>query len=181
LTALFAQRKKAEVSLRESERRLAKERAMLASLHDVGSRLWLKRDLCRALDQILAGAIQLLGADMGIIQILDSARNVLKIEAHRGFNQDFLDSFSKVSAAADSVCGKALRSGERIVIADVEADKILAPFRRLARAGGFARFSQHKRWSRWERCCFEATRKSLTPTSRTTCTPLHNAPPTHEE
>jgi PAS domain S-box-containing protein len=137
LTALFAQGKKAEEGLRESERRLAKECAMLASLHEVGSRLWLKRDLRRALDEILAGAIELLGADMGIIQILDSAGDLLKIEAHRGFNQDFLDTFSKVSAAGDSSCGNALRSGERIVIADVEADKILAPFRRLARAAGF--------------------------------------------
>ena len=61
LTALFAQRKKAEEGLRGSERRLAKERAMLASLHEVGSRLWFKRDLRRALDEILAGAIELLG------------------------------------------------------------------------------------------------------------------------
>jgi hypothetical protein len=37
LTVLFAQRKEAEESL-------AKERAMLARLHEVGSRLWLKRD-----------------------------------------------------------------------------------------------------------------------------------------
>jgi hypothetical protein len=77
---------------------LAKERAMLARLHEVGSRLWLKRDLRRALDEILEGAIELLGAEMGIIRILDSARGVLKIEAHRGFNQDFLNSFSEVSA-----------------------------------------------------------------------------------
>ena len=88
---------------------------MLASLHEVGSRLWFKRDLRRALDEILAGAIELLGADMGIVQILDSARGVLKIEAHGGFNQDFLDSFSKMSAAGGSSCGRAFRSGERIV------------------------------------------------------------------
>jgi PAS domain S-box-containing protein len=137
LTALFAQRKKAEAGLRESERRLAKERAMLARLHEVGSRLWLKRDLRRALDEILEGAIELLGAEMGITPILDSARGVLKIEPHRGFNQDFLNTFSEVSAVGDSPCGRALRSGERMVIADVEAEKPLAPIRRLARAGGF--------------------------------------------
>src|SRR5262249_25882356 len=58
LAVLFTQRKKAEESL-------AKERTMLARLHGVRSRLWLKRDLHQALDEILAGAIELTGADMG--------------------------------------------------------------------------------------------------------------------
>jgi len=137
LTALFAQRKDAEKGLRESEGLLAKKSAALASLHEVGSRLWLKRDLNRALDEILAGAIALLGADMGTIRILDSTRSVLKIEAHRGFKQFFLDAFSEVSAAGDSPCGRALRTGERMVIADVEEDMPFAPFRPLASAAGF--------------------------------------------
>ena len=44
LIALFAQRKDAEEDLRESKGLLAKERAMLARLHDVSSQLWLTRD-----------------------------------------------------------------------------------------------------------------------------------------
>jgi PAS domain S-box-containing protein len=137
LTALFAQRKEAEKGLRESEQLLAKKSSALTNLHEVGSRLWLKRDLNHALDEILAGAITLLGADMGTIRILDSTRGVLKIEAHRGFKQFFLDSFNEVSAVGASPCGRALRSGERMVIADVETDVHFAPFRPLARAAGF--------------------------------------------
>src|SRR5262249_31570867 len=123
LTALFAQRKKAEEGLRESEGRLAKERALLARLHEVGSRLWLKRDLRQALDEILAGAIELLGADMGIIRILDPPRGVLKIEAHRGFKEEFIDSFREVSTQGHSQLGRTLRSGKWMVIADVEAEE----------------------------------------------------------
>jgi len=93
LIALFAQRKEAEDGLRESKELLAKERAMLARLHDVSSQLWLKRDLRQALDEILAGAIELLGANMGVFRILDPTRGVLKIEAHRGFTQEFIASF----------------------------------------------------------------------------------------
>jgi PAS domain S-box-containing protein len=130
LAVLFAQRKVAEGSL-------AKERAMLARLHEVGSRLWLKRDLRQALDDILAGAIELLGADMGTIRILDSTRGTLQVGAQRGFKKDFLDFFGEVSATGDSPCGRALRSGERMVIEDVEADKLFAPFRPLARSAGF--------------------------------------------
>ena len=137
LVALFAQRKEAEADLRESEGRLAKERAMLARLHEVGSSLWLKRDLRQALDDILAGAIELLGADMGTIRIWDSTRGVLKIEAHRGFKQECLDLFRQIPALGKSPCETALRSGERMVIADVEADALFTPFRSLARAAGY--------------------------------------------
>jgi PAS domain S-box-containing protein len=136
LAVMFARQKKAEEGLRESERQLAKERTMLARLHAVGGRLWLKRDLRQALDDILAGAIELLGADMGAIRILDTTRGVLKIAAHRGLNQEFLDFFRKVSAADDSTCGRVLRSGERMVIEDVEADTLFTPFRFVARAAG---------------------------------------------
>jgi PAS domain S-box-containing protein len=129
LIALFAQRK-------EAEGQLAKKSTALARLHEISSRLWLKRDLPRALDEILVGAIELLGADMGIIRILDPTRSVLKIEAHRGFKPEFIDSFCEVSAVIDSPCGRTLRSGERIVIADVEEDKLFTPFLPRARSAG---------------------------------------------
>jgi PAS domain S-box-containing protein len=137
LAVLFAQRKKAEKDLRQSERQLAKERTMLARLHEVGSRLWLKRDLGQALEEILAGAIQLLDADKGTIRILDTTRGVLKIEAQRGFTSEFLDCFGVVPADGGSPCCRALRSAERIVIADVEADDLFSPFRPIARAAGY--------------------------------------------
>jgi integral membrane sensor domain MASE1 len=65
LTALFVQPKESEEGLRKSQGRLVKERAMLARLHEVSSRLWRQRDLRNALDEILAGAIELLGAIWG--------------------------------------------------------------------------------------------------------------------
>jgi len=127
--ALFAQR-------RESEAQLGKKNAALIRLHEVSSRLWLKRDLPHALEDILVGAIELLGADKGIIRILDPTRGTLKIEAHRGFKQEFIDSFREVSAVIDSPCARSLRSGGRIVIADVEEDKLFAPFLPRARSAG---------------------------------------------
>jgi PAS domain S-box-containing protein len=130
LAVLFAQRKKAEGSL-------AKERAMLARLHEVGTRLWLKRDLHQALDEILTGAIELLGADMGVVRILDTTRGVLKVEAQRGFKQEYLDCFGEMPADGGSPCCRALRSTERLVIENVETHPLLTPFRPLARAAGY--------------------------------------------
>ena len=130
LAALFAER-------RRSEAALAKKSAALAHLHEISSRLWLKRDLRQALDEILTGAVELLGADMGIIRILDPIRGLLKIEAHRGFKQELVDSFRDVSTTSDAPCGRTLRSGERIVIADVEADELFKPFHPHSRSAGF--------------------------------------------
>jgi PAS domain S-box-containing protein len=130
LNVLFAQRT-------EAEGRLTKKRAILARLHEVGTRLWLKRDLPRALDEILAGAIELLRADMGAIRILDVTRNTLKVEAQRGFGQGFLNCFGEVGLDGGTPCCRAVRSAERVVIEDVEADALFTPFRPMARAAGY--------------------------------------------
>jgi PAS domain S-box-containing protein len=137
LVALFAQRTNAEEGLRDSERRLSNKNAALEGLHEISSRLWLRRDLRQALDEILAGAIELLGADMGSIRIWDSARGTLRIEAHRGINHECLDLLRQIPVAGNSFCEGALQSGERMVIEDVEADRLFTPFVSLARAAGY--------------------------------------------
>src|SRR5208337_3362265 len=38
----------------------------------------------------------------------------------------------------------------------------------------------NRRWSRWKSCCFATIPKLWTPTSRTTCMPLHIGPLAHE-
>src|SRR5262245_22431562 len=86
---------------------------------------------------MLAATIELLGADMGNIQLLDSERGLLTIAAQRGFKKDFLDVFSEVSANDNSACGRSLRSAERIVIDDVENDVPYAGLLSVARAAGY--------------------------------------------
>jgi PAS domain S-box-containing protein len=137
LVALFAQRKDAEEGLRQSENRLARKSIALTRLHEASSRLWRKRDLRMVLDKILAGAIELLDADMGHIQILDPNRGILEIAAHRGTPQELLDLICDVSTADSSACGRALQSGKRIVIEDVETDALYAPWLPIARATGY--------------------------------------------
>jgi len=126
-----------EQALRMSEARLKAEATALARLNEASSRLWRMQSLREGLDEMLAATIELLGADMGNVQILDAQRRVLLIAAQRGFKQDFLEFFREVSTEDDSACGRALRSGERIIIEDVEADPPYAPFRSIARATGY--------------------------------------------
>jgi PAS domain S-box-containing protein len=129
--------KRAAQALRDNETRLAAEADALARLNELSSRLWRMRSLREGLDEMLAATIELLGADMGNVQILDAERNVLTIAAQRGFERDFLDFFRKVSTRDDSACGRALRSGARMVIEDVEVDAPYAPLRPIARAAGY--------------------------------------------
>jgi signal transduction histidine kinase/DNA-binding response OmpR family regulator len=120
-----------------SEARVAAEAEALARLNELSSRLWQARDLGEGLEEMLAATVELLGADMGNVQLINPDRGVLLIAAQRGFTQDFLDVFREVSMGDDSACGRALRVGERVVIDDVEADAPFAPFRDAARAAGY--------------------------------------------
>jgi len=110
----------------------------LAGLSELTSRLWRARTLQEGLEEILGAVIGLLGADKGNVQLLsEGERRVLTIAAQKGFHKEFLDFFREVSAADDSACGRALRSGTRVIIEDVEADPGYAPFRAIARAAGY--------------------------------------------
>ena len=132
----ISERKRAEQALRESERLLSAEADALVKLSESSSRLWRSRTLQEGLDVMLAAVIELLGADKGNVQLLEgSGKNgVLRIAAQHGFQPDFREHFREVSADDDCACGRALRSGQRIIIEDVEAD---ASLRDLARAADY--------------------------------------------
>jgi PAS domain S-box-containing protein len=130
-------RVEAERAARESNAKLAAETRALARLNEASSRLWQTQDLREGLGEMLAATIELLGADKGSVQLFDAGRKVLHIAAQRGFEHDFLEFFHEVSTEHDSACGRALRTGETIVIEDVEQDEGFTPFRPIVRAAGF--------------------------------------------
>ena len=130
-------RKRAEHALRESERRLAAEAQALTRLSELSTRLWRSRNLNDGLEEMLAAAIELLGADQGNLQLLNEAGDTLRIVAQRGFDPDVLDLFGEVPVTDETACARALRSGERVIIDDVESEDSFAPYRPIARASGF--------------------------------------------
>jgi PAS domain S-box-containing protein len=117
----ISERKRAEQILLESERRLAAEAAALARLNELSTRLWRTRNLSEGLDEILTAVVELLGAEKGNIQLLGPESPLSR----------------EVSAADDFLCAKALRSGQRIIIEDIETDAAYAPYRAAARAAGY--------------------------------------------
>jgi PAS domain S-box-containing protein len=130
-------RERAEAALRESQAKLESDTAALRRLNEASSRLWRAQALRDGLEEMLGAAIELLAADKGNFQHMDPSRQTLAIVAQRGFEQPFLDYFREVSVEDDSACGRALRSGERIVIEDVEADEGYATMRAVAAEAGY--------------------------------------------
>ncbi|WP_198029444.1 GAF domain-containing protein [Bradyrhizobium sp. WSM3983] len=106
-------------------------------LNELGGRLTETSDLPSILYEILDGIIELQKADFGDVQLYDEATGTLKIVAHRGLDQRFLDYFANVDAGDSSACGLALRSGARFIIEDVNADPDFAPHRGIAASMGF--------------------------------------------
>ncbi|MGQ0752840.1 MAG: ATP-binding protein [Betaproteobacteria bacterium] len=118
-------------------RQRAGPRDALVRLNELSSRLWRARTLHDGLQEMLAASLELLGTDMGHVRLMDASRDVLLIAAHRGFDQKYIDAFHESPVGETSASARALRTGERCVIEDVETDAAYAPLRPVARAAGF--------------------------------------------
>jgi PAS domain S-box-containing protein len=123
--------------LQAVETQLAGNASALKQLHEASARLWREGELHAWLKEMLRAAIELLTADKGTIQLFDASRKILTIAAHQGFDHPFLSFFKEVSAEDASVCGQALRRGQRIIVEDVEADETDAASRAVACAAGY--------------------------------------------
>jgi PAS domain S-box-containing protein len=133
----LTERRQMEQARRDSELRLYAEAKALRALHNLSSKLWATTNLEDGLKQMLDGAIQLLAADKGSVQLLDTERGVLAIVAQCGFNRGFLDFFREVAPDNDSACGRALRTRRAVVIPDVEAEASYVPYLEVARSAGY--------------------------------------------
>jgi GAF domain-containing protein len=88
------------------------------------------------LAQALEGALSLLAADRGNLQVIDPVTGVLRIAVQQGFGAEFLEYFALVDDDR-AACGRAARNGVQVVIADVSTDPGFAPHRAIAAAAGF--------------------------------------------
>jgi PAS domain S-box-containing protein len=130
-------RKKMEEALKASEERLASELQAMTRLHALGTRLLAQTDLRSALGDVLQDAVLTTHADFGNIQLLNTETNALEISVQLGFRQDFLEHFRSVRLNDGSASARALQSGRRIIIEDVNMDDAYKPHRRIAAAASY--------------------------------------------
>ncbi len=130
-------RKHSEEALRASQSKIQDEADALAKLNDWSARLWGIRSLEKGLDEMLRTVIDLLGANKGMVQLLDSHTGALSMAVQRGFDREIELHFRKLGVSPDSASGRALSAGQPLVLRDVEMDALYEPFRTFARAAGY--------------------------------------------
>jgi two-component sensor histidine kinase len=113
------------------------ELAGMTQLSNMTSHLISCRDSETALDLILDSAIELQGADFGTLQVYTPKERMFEIARHRGFNEDFVAAFHRVSADVDCLCGRVLRAKSPMVVPDVELDPEFEPYLPLLRDAGY--------------------------------------------
>lgn len=130
-------RKRSEEALRASEAKLQEQANALASLNESSARLWNIRSLNQGLDEMLGAVIALLGADKGMVQLLDSQTGALSMVVQRGFDPEMESYFRKVGVSPISASGRALNLHQPVVLNDVETDTPYEPLWHVSRTAGY--------------------------------------------
>ncbi len=102
-----------------TDEKLREKVTQLSTLRHVTASLVSTVDRSEALDMIVQHAMTLTGADMSSIFELDAASQELKIVAHRGLSESYLNIRVQVGEGA---IGLAVQSGQPIVIQDAHSD-----------------------------------------------------------
>jgi hypothetical protein len=108
----------------------------LRRLHVLTGGLWDVSSLSALLPRVLDGALSLMGADFGNVQLRDPVTGSLRIVTESGFDTKFLDYFGVVEDD-HSAFARAARTGAQVVITDVTVDPGFVPHLEIAAASGF--------------------------------------------
>jgi PAS domain S-box-containing protein len=116
---------------------VAESEAQFRQLHEVSAQLVGPEALPTLLHAVLDASIGITGAEKGTLQLHDEATGTLRIVAHWGFEQPFLEHFGVVHEGP-AVCGEAVRKRERMVVEDVGESPIFVgtPTMAVMRAAG---------------------------------------------
>ncbi|MEU1184619.1 ANTAR domain-containing protein [Streptomyces sp. NPDC005820] len=88
------------------------------------------------LGAVLSRTLDVVGADMGNVQMVDRVTGQLRIERHTGLTEEFLDFFAQVGEEGTS-CAKAAREVAQVTVRDVERDPVFTePARAAVLAAG---------------------------------------------
>jgi len=102
-----------------------------------GRDLLANAELLIGLDTLLDSTLKITRTRIGDVQLLEAAKDRLHIVAHRGLPRAYLDHFDTLTCDDSSVCGRAVRSGRRIVVSDLFDDDGYAIHQAIARETGY--------------------------------------------
>lgn len=114
---------RARESIEHLNAQLSRELSAMTRLQQLSSSLAQPGEITGLLEQVVDAAIEIVGADMGNIQLFRNG--MLRIVCQRGFKSPFLDFFDSVEHGT-AACGTALQRGERVIVDDVSESAIFA-------------------------------------------------------
>ena len=123
--------------LKRAEEALAVELRAMDRLQQLSTRVSESVELEPALILVLDTTMELLGADLGYIQLYDRESGKLRIAAQRGFGQPFLDHFAEVDASNSAASGRALATRQQVLIEDIEKEPSFRAGLEWAASAGF--------------------------------------------
>lgn len=113
----ISDRKRAERAIRSFNEQLAADLAALTRMQQLSVRPLQVDEFPLLLGEIISAVIEITGADMGNIQLLEEGQ--LRIAAHRGFDAPFLNYFERIREGAATACGAAFETRQRVIVEDV--------------------------------------------------------------
>ncbi|MEM9266267.1 MAG: EAL domain-containing protein [Cyanobacteria bacterium P01_F01_bin.13] len=109
----------------QTEAALAADLRATRLLHDLAMQVVTDGQEQELYERILDAAIALMHADMGGLQILDSERNQLQLQAQRGLHPRAIAFWQTVDLDSGGSCSVALQQGERLIVPDIDAWDLL--------------------------------------------------------
>ena len=108
---------------KQAEDRLKADLDALTQMHALSTRVLEAGGLEPLLQEIMDAAVAIVGAERGTLQLIEG--DSLRIVAHHGHERPFLEFFACAESRA-SVCGEAMKSGQRVIVEDVECSPLFA-------------------------------------------------------
>ena len=110
----------------QAEQELADELEAVKRLQEISTQSVQRDDENVLYDAILDTAVDMLDADFGSLQRLDPDGNDLEILTNRGFNEEAESMWARATTEHANTYGKALQTGERVFVSDVETSEFIA-------------------------------------------------------
>src|SRR5262249_28651615 len=115
-----------EEALHQSEQRLAMELADMQQLQHISTQLLQEDDVDALYRKILDAAMAVMRSAMASMQMLTPDRGELRLLAWQGFHPTSAAFWEWVPVDSCSACAMALRSGQRVIVPDVETCDFMA-------------------------------------------------------
>lgn len=93
--------------------------------------------LVKIADQAVADAARLMGSQFANMQLYIASQDTLLLLAYRNFDPGFVGRFASFTPDGRTTCSRAVATGERVILEDIEQDAPFAPHVPTALAAGF--------------------------------------------